>query len=85
MHSEIDQVEAVVDTLRTDWSVPIGVYPNSGVFAPPDWVFGAVTPSKLATCAARWLGHGVQLVGGCCGTRPAHIRALREWLSEVNC
>ncbi|CCQ57598.1 5-methyltetrahydrofolate--homocysteine methyltransferase [Crocosphaera watsonii WH 0005] len=22
--------------------------------------------------------HGVQIVGGCCGTRPAHIKALAE-------
>ncbi len=36
------------------------------------------TPDFLAGSAARILDAGVRIVGGCCGTTPDHIRALRE-------
>ena len=28
----------------------------------------------------KWLDAGASIVGGCCGTRPKHIRRLREML-----
>ena len=37
---------------------------------------GAVLPELLAA--------GVKIVGGCCGTTPAHIAALREALDRVS-
>lgn len=36
-----------------------------------------LTPLEYARVAARWMQHGPRLVGGCCGTNPAHIAALR--------
>jgi methionine synthase I (cobalamin-dependent) len=37
----------------------------------------AETPEFMATQARELLTIGVSIVGGCCGTTPAHIRALR--------
>ncbi len=34
------------------------------------------TPAEYARCAADWIRAGARIVGGCCGTRPDHIRAL---------
>jgi S-methylmethionine-dependent homocysteine/selenocysteine methylase len=34
------------------------------------------SPEKYARCAAGWIRAGARIVGGCCGTRPDHIRAL---------
>jgi S-methylmethionine-dependent homocysteine/selenocysteine methylase len=39
-----------------------------------------VTPLDYARLASGWLGQGANLIGGCCGTTPAHIAALRALL-----
>ena len=36
------------------------------------------SPAYMADYASRMLGAGARVVGGCCGTTPAHIRAMRE-------
>ena len=36
------------------------------------------SPAELAADGAAWLGMGAQIVGGCCGTTPDHITALRR-------
>ena len=40
-----------------------------------------VSPLEYAQLAAGWLKQGANLVGGCCGTTPAHIAALRVVMS----
>jgi methionine synthase I (cobalamin-dependent) len=32
--------------------------------------------------ARQWVADDVQIVGGCCGTTPAYIRALRQLLEK---
>jgi methionine synthase I (cobalamin-dependent) len=39
-----------------------------------------ISPEDFAAEAQRWLEKGVQLIGGCCGIGPEHIRLLRERL-----
>ena len=64
--------------------VPVGAYANAGhaddrigwVSAPDDGG-GA---QRYADLAARWVARGASLVGGCCGTGPAHTRALSRRL-----
>lgn len=34
------------------------------------------SPEYMASYARRFIGHGVRLVGGCCGTTPEHIRQI---------
>ena len=41
------------------------------------------TPDDLAAHAARLAGLGIDLVGGCCGSTPAHIAAMRATLSRA--
>jgi homocysteine S-methyltransferase len=36
------------------------------------------SPAYMAEYAERMLDAGARLVGGCCGTTPAHVRAMRE-------
>jgi len=73
-------VEPALAALRA-CGLPFGVYPNLG--AP---VAGAgrrtedLDPAALAALARRWVVAGARLVGGCCGTTPAHVRALAEAL-----
>ncbi|MBT8226007.1 MAG: methionine synthase [Dactylosporangium sp.] len=66
--------------------VPISVMPNAGL--PVLTSAGAtypLTPSELAEAHARFVDdYRVNLVGGCCGTTPAHIAALAERLRTVS-
>ena len=40
-----------------------------------------VTPLEYARLASGWLAQGANLLGGCCGTTPAHVAALSMMLS----
>jgi methionine synthase I (cobalamin-dependent) len=42
-----------------------------------DRTMDQVSPQHMAGYAARMVEAGVQFIGGCCGTTPAHIRAIR--------
>jgi homocysteine S-methyltransferase len=44
----------------------------------------ARSPEEYARCAAGWIAAGARIVGGCCGTRPDHIRAL-SGDTDANC
>jgi S-methylmethionine-dependent homocysteine/selenocysteine methylase len=60
--------------------LPFGVYANLG--APLDEGGRArsedCAPEPFGAHAASWLAAGATLVGGCCGTTPAHIRAVAQ-------
>jgi len=70
-------VQVCLDTLARA-GLPFGVYANLG--APNDTSGFArsedCTPEQFAAHALRWLDAGARVVGGCCGTTPAHIRAI---------
>jgi 5-methyltetrahydrofolate--homocysteine methyltransferase len=54
----------------------VSVYPNAGL--PDERGQYAETPASLAFKIKRFVDEGwVNFVGGCCGTTPAHIRALK--------
>jgi S-methylmethionine-dependent homocysteine/selenocysteine methylase len=64
--------------------LPIGGYANAGIVHPdgswnPD---PNLTPLRYAELVEGWCATGAQIVGGCCGTTPAHIAAIRTMLDE---
>jgi homocysteine S-methyltransferase len=76
MHSPIDSVGDALKALAdAGWRGPLGVYPelDTGVGNMPGH---AMEPRALAAAAAGWVDCGVRLLGGCCGSQPAHIAAL---------
>ena len=55
----------------------ISCFPNAGL--PNEEGKYLETPESLAAQLGRFAGHGwLNIVGGCCGTTPAHIRAIAE-------
>ena len=77
MHSDIGATREAIAMVRERWSGPIGVYPEVGEFVAPNWTFDSdATPERLVEHARSWVDRGALLVGGCCGTTPAHIAAL---------
>ncbi len=68
-----------LEHLKTLTSLPISVQPNAGV---PQNVGGRyiymTSPEYVAEYAKRFIQTGASIVGGCCGTNPSHIRAIRR-------
>ncbi len=65
--------------------MPIACLPNAGL---PSVLDGKMhydlTPDQLAEHLARFVGElGVQIVGGCCGTTPAHLQAVVERCADL--
>lgn len=78
MHADFDVTDAAIDVVQSLWQGPIAVYPNSGVYLVPHWQFDTVcAPEIFAGVVAGWAARGVQIMGGCCGLGPAHVRAAR--------
>jgi S-methylmethionine-dependent homocysteine/selenocysteine methylase len=77
----VAQVSSALRALRDaagDSRLRIGAYANVGHV---DDEFGwtltdAVSPAAYAAAAREWLTIGASLIGGCCGTTPAHIAAI---------
>jgi homocysteine S-methyltransferase len=72
-------LEVIEDVLAAAGDTPVSAMPNAGL---PQFVDGRyvylASPAYFAEFAARAVDLGVRLVGGCCGTTPTHIRAMRE-------
>ena len=71
--------------LRDQWPGRISCVPNAGI---PEIVRGEtkypLAPDTFASQVADFVKiEGVSVVGGCCGTTPAHIRALSDALGGV--
>jgi len=83
MHSEMDVTSAALDVVKRVWNGPVAAYPNSGGYISPNWQFDTVcAPEVFAEQAADWVERGVQIVGGCCGIGPDHIRAAHDRLAD---
>src|ERR671915_276033 len=60
--------------------VPVSAYPNAGL--PNEFGEYEETPEMLAAEIREWAEAGwLNIVGGCCGTRPDHLRAIAEAVS----
>jgi len=72
-------VERAIRAMKTARShVPLLAKPNAGL---PQLIDGklsySVSPEELAAFAGRMTRLGAAVIGGCCGTTPEHIRAMR--------
>ncbi len=81
MHSEVEDTVPALDVVFENWSGPVAAYPHSGGFVMPNWQFDdIISPANFVAEAQKWVEMGVQIVGGCCGIGPDHIRLLKERL-----
>jgi 5-methyltetrahydrofolate--homocysteine methyltransferase len=69
---------------RSVASLPIMAQPNAGLPVLENMkVLYKETPEEMAQGLETLLDSGVAIVGGCCGSTPAHIRKFREVLDRV--
>jgi S-methylmethionine-dependent homocysteine/selenocysteine methylase len=73
MHSPLAAIDPALREIRARWPGAVGAYPEIG---DGNETTHAVSPEELAERARGWLAGGAQIIGGCCGTTPAHVRAL---------
>ena len=77
-------VLSAVERMRAVTSLPIVAMPNAGM---PRNVEGRniylTSPEYMGSFARKFVRAGASWVGGCCGTTPAHIRAMRSALRAM--
>src|SRR5512141_82698 len=68
-----------IEAMAPHTTKPLSVMPNAGL---PVTVDGRnlylCSPEYMAQYARRFIGAGAKIVGGCCGTTPAHIKEIRN-------
>jgi len=79
-----EHMETPIQVLSERSRLPVSCLPNAGL--PSNSNGEAVYPLSPEDFA-QWMTHfvdeyGVSIVGGCCGTRPEHLRALVERIGE---
>ncbi len=78
---DLDLIVKQIADIRGACDMPLVVKPNAGK---PETRDGrsvyAMTPHTLAACVPRFRASGASVFGGCCGTTPEHIAALRDAL-----
>lgn len=69
----------VIGELARGTDLPVSVQPNAGVpHRLGRQVRYARNAAYFAEAAPRFVAAGVTLLGGCCGTTPAHVRAISQ-------
>jgi S-methylmethionine-dependent homocysteine/selenocysteine methylase len=81
MHADPEVTLDAIEIIRGHYAGPVGVYAETGSWQPPNWVFDGLIPDEYLQQAVTWADHGAQLIGGCCGTGPGHIRVLADGLA----
>lgn len=73
------QLLPIAQTLARTTSLPISIQANAGM---PQLIQGQTVfpmqPEEMAQWVPQLLAAGVSYIGGCCGTTPEHIQALRR-------
>jgi len=85
-----EDISSAMPRLKAMANIPCGGCAHIGKFSPPSWKFDFFPqfvetelwpPERYASEARKWIAGGAAIVGGDCGTDPAHITALRAAVS----
>ncbi len=78
-----NMVEIVKEMRAANQDIPIIVQSNAGV---PENKSGVDvypdSPEKMVKYAPELMNAGANIIGGCCGTTPAHIKALANYIKK---
>ncbi|MGN0336291.1 MAG: homocysteine S-methyltransferase family protein [Lachnospiraceae bacterium] len=73
------EMVSAVEQMREVANIPVLAKPNAGLPQLEDGVtVYRMTPEEFATAGTALVKAGASIVGGCCGTTPAHIKALAD-------
>jgi homocysteine S-methyltransferase len=78
-------VLTAIEAMRGATDLPLAAMPNAGM---PRAVEGRniylCSPEYMASFARKAILAGAQVVGGCCGTTPNHVRAMRSAMRAID-
>ncbi len=78
-------VLTAIEAMRAATTLPMAAMPNAGM---PRAIEGRniylCSPEYMASFARKAIAAGAQIVGGCCGTTPNHIRAMRSAMRAID-
>jgi 5-methyltetrahydrofolate--homocysteine methyltransferase len=78
-----EYIVSICSRLRSTTNLPIWIKPNAGL---PEFIDGKMiyhsTPESFAGYALKMRAAGADFIGGCCGTNPNYIRALKRVFSR---
>ncbi len=79
-----DMAEILREMQASVPGMPLLAKPNAGLpTLLGDQAVYAVDPKLFASYAREWATAGAKMIGGCCGTTPAHIAELRSVFSRL--
>lgn len=76
----------IIEKIRAcNKDIPLLVHANAGL---PEMKDGQMeypdTPEIMSDLASRLIDAGANIIGGCCGTTPEHIKNIREVIDKIN-
>src|SRR5579862_7424050 len=78
-------VLTAIEAMRSATTLPLAAMPNAGM---PRAIEGRniylCSPEYMASFARKAIAAGAQIIGGCCGTTPNHIRAMRSAMRAID-
>lgn len=81
----IENMIKIAREFKKHTNIPIIVQPNAGI---PEIKEGKSvypeSPQFMAEKARELVKIGISIIGGCCGTTPDHIRAIRNMIDSMN-
>jgi 5-methyltetrahydrofolate--homocysteine methyltransferase len=78
-HLSLESLTEIIGEMRSSCDLPLIAQPNAGQ---PEWdgteIIYQQGPEEMAAGLPRLIGAGANIVGGCCGTTPEHIRCFSQ-------
>lgn len=80
----IEEMIGIVKAIRAkDKNIPVMIQSNAGI---PEFIDGITTfresPEMMASYVPELIKAGANIIGGCCGTTPDHIREIRKMIAS---
>jgi 5-methyltetrahydrofolate--homocysteine methyltransferase len=81
-----EQIHPLLVRMAAATSLPLIVQPNAGLphVDPAGNVTYPLKPDEMGRWAARFREAGAQIIGGCCGSMPAHIGMIASEISALD-
>ena len=80
-----DRMKAVIQMMKENISIPVIAKPNAGMPTLDEngKTVYSMTPEAFAKECVALVEAGAGIIGGCCGTTPAHIKALYQMTNQM--
>lgn len=79
-----DKMEQLIKDMKAIAFIPVFAKPNAGM---PELIDGksvySMTPQEFADDMKRLVEAGANMIGGCCGTTPMHIKAISDMAAKM--